>query len=75
MRTIRRTTKQALEAMERADRSRARRGSSSMHPSWLDDELMAEQIRAYRERTSNMSQEEWWADLLERKRRENSGTM
>lgn len=46
-----------------------------MHPSWLDDELMAEQIRAYRERTSNMSQEEWWADLLERKRRENSGTM
>jgi hypothetical protein len=61
--------------MERADRSRARRASSSMHPSWLDDELMAEQIRACKAEMSGKSHQEWWADLLERKRRENSSGM
>ena len=35
------TTPELLEAMRRADFKRASRASSSMHPSWLDDQWLA----------------------------------
>jgi hypothetical protein len=41
MKTTRRTTRAALDGMKRADHLRAQSASSSMHPSWLDDEVLA----------------------------------
>jgi hypothetical protein len=41
------TTPELLEAMERADRLRAQRASSSMHPGWLDDEELGRVTLAY----------------------------
>jgi len=40
------TTPELLEAMERADRSRAQRASSSMHPSWLDAAALEREMLA-----------------------------
>ena len=47
MTTTRRTTQATLDGMKRADHLRAQRASSSMHPSWLDDEHLARVTREY----------------------------
>lgn len=54
------TTPEALEAMARADWLRAKRASSSMHPSWLDAGALAAVIRALEARNSKTPLPDWW---------------
>ena len=54
------TTKKALEAMARADWLRAKRASSSMHPSWLDAEALVATTRALEARNSKTPLPDWW---------------
>ena len=57
------TTPEALEAMARADWLRAKRASSSMHPSWLDAGYLAATTKAFKAKQSLKPQPDWLTKL------------
>ena len=60
------TTPEALEAMARADWLRAKRASSSMHPSWLDAGALAALTKDLREQNSKTPPPDWWTAWAKR---------